>query len=77
MICQKASFHKVFGGKVFQFFKNILKKKSVIFIMENMTDTNIYHSEANIVGAIFFICFGICCIIICCSDKICAKTNNV
>ena len=44
-----------------------------IEIMYN--ETNIYdiHNEKNIIGGLFFICFGICCLIICCSDKMCGN----
>ena len=44
--------------------------------MYNTTNTYHMNSEKNIIGGLIFTCFGICCIMICCSDKICGKNDN-
>ena len=44
--------------------------------MYNTTNTYDIYNEKNVLGTLLFICLGICCIMICCSDRICGYTNN-
>ncbi len=44
--------------------------------MYNITNSNDFSNEKTMIGALFFICFGICYITICCSDKICSPNHK-
>ena len=44
--------------------------------MYNTTNTYDIYNEKNVLGTLFFVCLGICCLMICSCDRICKNANN-